>query len=97
MQLIFGDWRLDRILTFFFIISSASFGFGASLIKDNNVYIRFIRNWVSYLYHLHNYNWYTDECVFFLRSSPKITRIVNVLSLAIVGHSFVIHMLIGRL
>jgi hypothetical protein len=97
MQLTLGDWRLDRILMFLFIISSVSFGLGASLIKDNDIYIRFIRNWVSYLYHLHNYNWYTDKCVFFLRPSPKIAHIVNVLSLAILGSLFVICMLIGCL
>ncbi|MFW9771313.1 MAG: UbiA family prenyltransferase [Candidatus Thorarchaeota archaeon] len=33
MQLIFGDWRLGRILMFFFITSSVSFGLGASLIN----------------------------------------------------------------
>lgn len=35
--------------------------------------------------------------LFFFRSSPKIARIVNVLSLAILGSLFIIGMLIGRL
>ncbi|UCC20354.1 MAG: UbiA family prenyltransferase [Promethearchaeota archaeon] len=33
MQLIFGDWRLGRILMFFFITSSVSFGLGGNLIN----------------------------------------------------------------
>ncbi|MFW9771312.1 MAG: hypothetical protein ACFFEO_03980 [Candidatus Thorarchaeota archaeon] len=35
--------------------------------------------------------------LFFLQPSPKIARIVNVLSLAILGSLFIIGMLIGRL
>ena len=33
MQLIFGDWRLGRIIMFIFITSSVSFGLGGSLIN----------------------------------------------------------------
>jgi len=99
MQLIFGDWRLGRILIL--ILLSQCF----LLINE---FIAYIIGITIYILGLLGLGYLTRIiCIiaiglplnlpFIFKSTPRVARIVNVLSLVILGSLFVIGMSIGRI